>query len=73
MVQPLKFRNGKVISSLVRFKSDPLAAFTFRASERSDPILFEITGWSAKERTRTYQDTVVKTTALTTIIFITNG
>ena len=58
---------------VVRFKSDPLAAFSFRAQRGSDPILLEITGWTAKERTGFYRDTVVKTTALTTIIFITNG
>ena len=58
---------------LVWFKYDPLAAFTFRVQRGSDPIVFEITGWTAKERTGSYRDTVVKITALTTIIFITNG
>ena len=56
---------------LVRFKSDPLAAFMFRSQRGSDPMLFEITGWTEKKITRSYRDTVVKTTALTTIIFIT--
>ena len=57
---------------LVRFKSDPLAAFKFRVQRGSDPILYEITGWTAKERTGSYRDSVVKTAALATIIFITN-
>ena len=58
---------------IVRIKSDPLAAFTFRAQRESDPIRFEITGWTAREGNGSYRDTVVKTTALTTIVFITNG
>ena len=45
----------------------------FRVQRGSDPILFEITGWTAKEKTGSYRHTVVKITALTTIIFITNG
>ena len=64
----LQITNRKVFN-VVRFKSDPLAAFLFRAQRRSNLILSEITGWAARGRT----GSVVKTTALTTIIFITNG
>ena len=57
---------------LVPLKSDHLVAFTFRVQRAPGPLLLEITGWTAKERTGSFGDTVVKTTALTTIIVINN-
>ena len=52
------------------FNCDPFAAFSFRAHRGLDPIPFEIMGWTAKERTGSYPDTLLKTIALTTIIVI---
>ena len=45
----------------------------FRVQRGSDPIMFEITGWTAKEKTGSYRGTLVKIIALTTFIFITKG
>ena len=58
--------------NIVRYKSDPLATFTFRAQRGSDPTRFEITRWTAKEKIRSYRGPVVKITALTTTICTAN-
>ena len=42
-------------------------------SSRQIQYHLKITGWTAKERTGSYRDTMVKTIALTTMIFIANG